>query len=168
MTGPVRIRPMHADDWADVEAIYRAGIATGNAMFEAEPPTWEQFNAGKLDVGRLIATSDSGCVLGWIAASPLSARPIYAGVVEHSVYVDPAAAGHGIGSQLVTALISATADADIWTIQSNVFPENLASLALHDRAGFRRIGSRERIAFMTYGPWAGQWRDTILIEHRRN
>lgn len=166
MTGSVTIRPMTAADWPAVEAIYRAGITTGNATFEAEPPSWEHFNAGKLDAGRLVATEDTGAVVGWVAASPVSAREVYRGVVEHSVYVSPAAAGQGIGRQLVDAFITAAEDAGIWTIQSSIFPENTASLTLHDRAGFRRIGTRERIALMTYGPWAAQWRDTILIERR--
>ncbi len=166
MTAVVTIRPMAGTDWPAVEAIYRAGIATGNATFEADPPSWEHFDAGKLNVGRLVATDDTGTVVGWVAASPVSSREVYRGVVEHSVYVAPAASGQGIGRQLVDAFISAAESAGIWTIQSSIFPENTASLALHDRAGFRRIGTRERIALMTYGPWAGHWRDTILIERR--
>ncbi len=167
MTSDVRIRPMRANDWAAVEAIYRAGIATGNATFEAEPPSWGQFDAGKLDVGRLVAVDDRDVISGWVAASPVSTREVYRGVVEHSVYVDPAAAGRGVGRRLVEAFLSAVQDAGVWTIQSSIFPENAASLALHDRAGFRRVGTRERIALMTYGPWAGRWRDTVLIEYRR-
>ncbi|MCS5716441.1 GNAT family N-acetyltransferase [Herbiconiux sp. CPCC 205716] len=166
MTGPLTIRPMSAADWPAVEAIYRAGIATGNATFEAEPPSWEHFDAGKLDVGRLVTIDNTGAVVGWVAASLVSARLVYRGVVEHSVYVAPAVAGQGVGRQLVDAFISAAESAGIWTIQSSIFPENTASLTLHDHAGFRRIGTRERIALMTYGPWAGQWRDTILIERR--
>ncbi|WP_375163795.1 GNAT family N-acetyltransferase [Herbiconiux gentiana] len=157
---------MSASHWPAVEAIYRAGIATGNATFEAEPPSWEHFDVGKLDVGRLVAIDSTGAVVGWVAASPVSAREVYRGVFEHSVYVARAAAGQGVGRQLVDAFIGAAEGAGIWTIQSSIFPENTASLALHDRAGFRRIGIRERIALMTYGPWAGQWRDTVLIEHR--
>jgi phosphinothricin acetyltransferase len=157
---------MRAGDWPDVERIYRAGIATGNATFEAAPPNWEQFDAGKLDVGRLVATDARGLV-GWVAASPVSIREVYRGVVEHSVYVDSAAAGNGIGRQLVEAFTAAAEAAGIWTIQSSIFPENTASLALHERAGFRRIGTRERIALMSYGPWAGRWRDTVLIEYRQ-
>jgi phosphinothricin acetyltransferase len=166
MTGPVTIRPMTGADWPAVEAIYREGIATGNATFEAEPPSWEHFDAGKLEVGRLVAIDDTKTVVGWVAASPVSARKVYRGVVEHSVYVSPSAAGNGVGRQLVDAFVQAAENAGIWTIQSSIFLENTASLALHDRAGFRRIGTRERIALMTYGPWAGQWRDTILIERR--
>ncbi|PPG55770.1 N-acetyltransferase [Rathayibacter sp. AY1C5] len=153
-------------DWVAVEAIYREGIATGHATFEAEPPTWEAFDAGKLDVGRLVAV-DGEQILGWAALSKVSTRPVYRGVVEHSVYIAAAARGRGVGSILLAALISAADDAELWTIQSSIFPENTASLALHDRAGFRRVGIRERIAQMTYGPEAGRWRDTILIERRR-
>ena len=166
MTGTVTIRPMAGTDWPAVEAIYRAGIDTGNATFETHPPSGEQFDAGKLDIGRLVATDDTGTVVGWVAASAVSAREVYRGVVEHSVYVSPGGAGQGVGRQLVDAFVAATENAGIWTIQSSIFPENTASLARHDGAGFRRIGIRERIALMTYGPWAGRWRDTILIERR--
>lgn len=158
---------MTADDWPRVEAIYRAGIATGNATFEAEPPSWEQFDAGKFHVGRLVAMGDDGTLAGWVAASPVSSREVYRGVVEHSVYIDPVAAGQGIGRRLVESFLTVARDAGIWTVQSSIFPENASSLALHDRAGFRRIGTRERIALMSYGPWAGQWRDTVLIEYRQ-
>jgi L-amino acid N-acyltransferase YncA len=166
MTGPIRIRTMTAADWPRVEAIYRDGIATGNATFEPEPPTWEQFDAGKLAVGRLVAVDAGDAVVGWVAASATSAREVYRGVVEHSVYVAPSAGGRGIGRALVDAFVEAADRAGIWTIQSSIFPENTASLALHDHAGFRRIGTRERIALMTYGPWQGRWRDTVLIERR--
>jgi len=167
MTSTVTIRPMAGTDWPDVETIYRAGIETGNATFEADPPSWEHFDADKLDIGRLVAIDATGTVVGWVAASPVSAREVYRGVVEHSVYVSPASAGQGIGRQLVDAFIAAAENAGVWTIQSSIFPENTASLALHDRAGFRRVGVRERIALMSYGLWAGQWRDTVLVEYRR-
>ncbi|MGK9148488.1 GNAT family N-acetyltransferase [Plantibacter flavus] len=166
MTGVVTVRSLVAADWSSVEAIYREGIAIGNATFEAEPPSWEQFDAGKLTIGRLVAVHESGTVLGWVAASPVSAREVYRGVVEHSVYVASAAAGRGVGTQLLAGFIDAAEAAGIWTIQSSVFPENTASLALHDKAGFRIVGRRERIARMSYGPWAGHWRDTVLIERR--
>ena len=104
--------------------------------------------------------------MGWVAISPVSSRAVYAGVVEHSVYVHPDAAGHGIGRRLVEHLIRSTEAAGIWTIQSSIFPENEASLRLHDALGFRRVGRRERIALMSYGPFSGQWRDTVLVERR--
>lgn len=160
------IRPMVTEDWAAVETIYREGIATGHATFEAEPPTWDDFDAGKLATGRLVAVED-GRVLGWAALSPVSSRAVYRGVVEHSLYITTAARGRGIGTALLADLLAAADEAGLWTVQASIFPENIASLALHDRAGFRRIGTRERIALMTYGPAAETWRDTILIERRR-
>lgn len=162
------IRPMQVEDWPSVESIYRDGIATGNATFEAEPPSWEEFDRGKLTAGRLVAVDDTDQVVGWVAASPVSAREVYRGVVEHSVYVSPHGRGRRIGSQLVAAFLRDIDAAGIWTVQSSIFPENAASLTLHERAGFRRVGTRERIGLMTYGPWAGQWRDTLLIERRRS
>jgi len=162
----VLIRAMTAADWTAVELIYREGIATGNATFEAEPPTWPAFDSGKLGLGRLVAEDAAGSVIGWVAASPVSSREAYRGVVEHSVYVANQARGHGAGAALLDAFLRAADSAGVWTVQSSIFPENPASLALHDRAGFRRVGHRERIALMTYGPWAGQWRDTILVERR--
>jgi len=166
VTSAVTVRELEAADWAAVETIYREGIATGNATFEAEPPSWEQFDAGKLTIGRLVAVNDSGTVLGWVAASPVSTREVYRGVVEHSVYVAAAATGRGVGTRLLSALIAAADDAGVWTIQSSIFPENIPSLVLHERVGFRAIGHRERIARMSYGPYAGRWRDTVLLERR--
>ncbi len=160
------IRRLEPGDWPQVQAIYAAGIATGNATFESEPPDWEHFDAGKAADLRFVAETD-GAVTGWIAGSPVSARPVYRGVVEHSVYVAPSAAGQGLGGLLLDAFVRAADDAGYWTVQSSIFPENEASLRLHRAAGFREVGRRERIALMTYGPWAGQWRDTILIERRR-
>ncbi|MDD7963554.1 GNAT family N-acetyltransferase [Microbacterium thalli] len=159
---------MTATDWPEVEAIYREGITAGNATFETEPPPWNDFDQGKLTVGRLVATDPAGSVLGWVAASRVSGREVYRGVVEHSVYVADRARGCGVGTALLTAFLGNVDAADIWTVQASIFPENTASLALHERAGFRRIGHRERIAHMTYGPWAGTWRDTILIERRHS
>ncbi|MGW7457364.1 N-acetyltransferase family protein [Streptomyces sp. NPDC054797] len=148
----------HADE---VLAIYRAGIDEGQATFETTAPTWEVFDAGRLPQHRFVALGEDGEVLGWVAASAVSDRCAYAGVVEHSVYVHPAARGRGVASALLTALIGSTEAAGIWTIQSGVFPENGASLALHQRAGFRIIGTRERI-----GRHHGVWRDVVLLERR--
>ncbi|MGN6721892.1 MAG: GNAT family N-acetyltransferase [Marmoricola sp.] len=160
----MRIEPLAHEHWPQVEAIYAAGIATGNATFEATPPDWEQFDAGKLAGHRYVAID--GAVLGWVAASAVSDRCVYAGVVEHSVYVDPSAQGRGVGRALLDAFIASTESAGIWTIQSGIFPENEASLALHHRVGFRTIGTRERVGRMTYGPFAGHWRDVLLLERR--
>jgi L-amino acid N-acyltransferase YncA len=151
---------MRADDWPAVERIYAAGIATGDATFETEPPAWEAFDAGRLAAHRLVAERD-GKVVGWAAVSGVSERCIYAGVVEHSVYVDPAHAGQGVGTALLQALIASTEAAGIWTIQTGIFPENTASLALHERSGFRVVGRRERL-----GRHFGRWRDVVLLERR--
>lgn len=163
----VAIRAMTPGDWPAVERIYQEGIDTGNATFETHTPTWEAFDAGKLAAHRFVAVDDTtGAVLGWVAASATSARPAYAGVVEHSVYIAASAQGRGIGRELLSSFLASVDSGGIWTVQSTIFPENGASLALHDRAGFRRIGTRERIARSEAGPYAGVWRDTVLIERR--
>jgi phosphinothricin acetyltransferase len=161
----VVIRELHPTDWPAVESIYRQGIEAGNATFEAETPDWQHFDTGRRADLRLVA-DDDGDVVGWAAASPVSARPVYGGVVEHSVYVATDHQGRGIGRSLVDALIRRAESVGVWTIQSSVFPENDASLKLHETAGFRVVGRRERIALAAIGPWAGEWRDTILIERR--
>lgn len=158
---------MAATDWPAVETIYREGIEAGNATFEREPPSWADFDRGKLEIGRLVAADTDGSLIGWIAASRVSERDAYRGVVEHSVYVADAARGRGVGTLLLDAFVQAVDASEIWTVQSSIFPENAASLRLHETAGFRVVGRRYRIARMTYGPWAGQWRDTILLERRR-
>ncbi|MET3808061.1 phosphinothricin acetyltransferase [Nakamurella sp. UYEF19] len=158
--GGIAVRPMAPADWPAVEAIYAAGIAAGNATFETSTPTWARFDESRLRPHRFVSVRDES-VLGWVAVSAVSVRPAYAGVVEHSVYVDPVEAGRGVGRMLLDALIASTEAAGVWTIQSAVFPENLASLALHRRAGFRTIGTRSRIA-----RHHGRWRDTVLIERR--
>lgn len=159
------IVPMTAGHAEAVMAIYQAGIDEGDATFETAAPSWVEFDASKLPGHRFVAVeatdSDPGAVLGWIAASAVSDRCAYAGVVEHSVYVAPTGRGRGIGRALIGALIDSTEAAGIWTIQSGIFPENTASAALHRAAGFREIGRRERI-----GRQHGVWRDVILIERR--
>src|SRR6266487_2922319 len=132
----VRIQPMSGAHAAAVLAIYRAGIEEGNATFETRVPDWAAFTAARLPAHRFVATTQ-GRVAGWVAASALSGRCVYAGVVEHSVYVHPAARGRAIGRRLLDALIASTEAAGIWTIQSGIFPENTASLAVHQAAGFR-------------------------------
>ncbi|MFD8824631.1 GNAT family N-acetyltransferase [Streptomyces sp. NPDC059605] len=153
--------PLTAEHAEQVLAIYRAGIDEGDATFETSPPTWEEFDAAKLPGHRFAALDEAGAVLGWVAASRVSDRCAYAGVVEHSVYVHPAARGRGIASALLGALVDSTERAGIWTVQSGIFPENTASLAVHRRAGFRVIGTRERI-----GRHRGVWRDVVLVERR--
>jgi L-amino acid N-acyltransferase YncA len=158
----VLIRPMVAADAGSVLAIYQAGLDTGQASFETTAPAWEQFDAAKLPSHRHVAAdAGTGQVLGWTAAVAVSDRCVYAGVIEHSVYTHPAHGRRGIGAVLLAALIASAERAGIWTIQSGVFPENTASLRLHERAGFRIVGTRERI-----GRHDGRWRDTVLIERR--
>lgn len=164
--GVVTLVPMTAEHWTDVARIYAAGIATGHATFAADVPGWDAFDAGKLREHRFVALDPEGVVLGWVAVSPVSDRCVYAGVVEHSVYVDPAARGRGVGRLLLEALLASTDAGGVWTVQSGVFPENTASLALHAAVGFRVVGTRERLGRMTYGPLAGQWRDVVLLERR--
>jgi L-amino acid N-acyltransferase YncA len=156
----MEIRPMTRGDWPAVEAIYAEGIATRQATFETAPPTWAEFDAGRLPAHRLVAI-DGDRVVGWAAVSPTSSRECYAGVVQHSVYVSADTRGRGVGRALMEALVASTDEAGIWTIQTSIFPENEASVALHERLGFRVVGRRERIAKLD-----GQWRDTLLLERR--
>ena len=156
----MKIEPMTGAHAAAVLAIYQAGIDEGNATFETRAPAWDEFSAARLAGHRYVAVS-GGDVLGWVAASAVSDRCAYAGVVEHSVYVHPAARGRGAGRQLLDSLITSTEAAGIWTIQSGIFPENTASAALHRAAGFRTVGTRERI-----GQHHGRWRDVVFIERR--
>jgi L-amino acid N-acyltransferase YncA len=146
-----------------VLAIYKIGIDEGNATFETHVPTWEKFGAGHLPAYSHVALDDQDTVLGWVAASPVSTRACYAGVIEHSVYVHPDARGRHVGTLLLDRVIEVSEAAGVWTIQASIFPENHASAALHTAAGFRTIGTRERIA-----QHQGRWRDTLLIERRRN
>jgi len=159
-TTEVRIEAMHAADWPAVAAIYAEGIATGQATFETAVPGWDAWNASHLPDHRLVARADEE-LLGWVAASPVSSRCVYEGVVEHSVYVAERARGRGIGRRLLQAFIASTEAAGIWTIESGIFPENTASLALHESCGFRRVGIRERLA-----RHEGHWRDVVLLERR--
>ena len=153
---------MTRDDATQVLAIYQAGLDGGEASFETRAPDWEVFEAKLLPSHCHVAADvTSGQVLGWVAASAVSDRCVYQGVVEHSVYVSPAAHGRGVGAALLRALIRSTEAAGIWTIQSGIFPENAASLRLHERAGFRVVGIRERL-----GRHHGRWRDVVLLERR--
>jgi L-amino acid N-acyltransferase YncA len=151
---------MTPEDWPFVEAIYAEGIATGDATFETTTPSWEEFDAGRLRAHRIVAVED-GKVVGWAAFSPTSSRECYAGVVEHSVYVAEEARGRGVGRALMDALVESADAGGLWTIQTSIFPENEASVALHQRVGFRVVGRRERIAQLD-----GVWRDTVMLERR--
>ena len=158
----VTIRPMRAADADQVLAIYQAGLDSGDASFETAAPAWAAFDASRLAAHRYVAAdTTSGAVLGWVAASAVSTRRVYAGVVEHSVYVHPDARGRGVGVALLQAFLDSSEAAGIWTVQSGIFPENVASLALHLRLGFRVVGTRERI-----GRHHDRWRDVIFLERR--
>jgi phosphinothricin acetyltransferase len=161
---PVTVRPMACDDADAVLRVYQAGLDGGDAGFETTAPSWDRFDAAKLPDHRFVAIDADGAVLGWIAVTPVSDRCVYAGVVEHSVYVDPAARGRGVGRALLGALIASTEAVGIWTIQSGIFPENAASLALHHGVGFRTVGVRERLG--RHAARDAAWRDVVLLERR--
>jgi phosphinothricin acetyltransferase len=154
------LRAAVPSDWPAIARIYEEGIATGNATFEVDVPPFEDWDAAHLPAPRLVADDDAE-VVGWLAVSAVSRREVYRGVVEHSVYVAERARGRGIGRMLLAALVEAAPSHGIWTIQTSLFPENAASVALHEAAGFRHVGRRERIA-----QHGGEWRDTLLLELR--
>ncbi len=156
----VSLDPMTPDHWSAVRAIYLEGIATGNATFEQSAPEWEKWDLGHVPSCRLVALSQ-GEVVGWAALSPVSSRCVYAGVAEVSVYIAQRARGKGVGLALLTALVSESEQAGIWTLQAGIFPENVPSVELHKRAGFRIVGTRERLGCMD-----GHWRDVVLMERR--
>jgi L-amino acid N-acyltransferase YncA len=156
----IELRALTPDDWSAVAEIYWDGMRDGLATFETEVPPWEVWDAAHLHGHRLVADV-LGEVVGWAALSPASKRRCYLGVAENSVYVARTARGLGIGRALLEALVAGAEEAGIWTIQTSVFPENRASLALHERCGFRVVGSRERIAKRD-----GIWRDTVFLERR--
>jgi len=155
-------RPMTEADWPSVRAIFEAGIATGDATFDTAVPSWNDWDRSHIVDHRLVGELAGG-VVGWAALSPVSGRCIDAGVGEVSVYVDPAVHGRGVGTALLTALVRESENAGFWTVQAGVFPQNIASLKLHERCGFRVVGTRERI-----GQLDGVWRDVVLLERRRS
>jgi len=156
----VEIRPMQPEDWPAVAEIFVEGIATRGATFETEAPSYESFDAGHHAAHRFVAVED-GRVVGWVALAPTSARACYAGVAESSVYIAESARGRGVGRALMEALVASAETAEIWTIHAGMFPENVASVALHESLGFRLVGRFERIAQLD-----GAWRDTVLLELR--
>ena len=151
---------MTADDWKNVSEIYRQGIETGNATFQQEIPTYTDWENGHLKNCRIVAIKDNE-VAGWAALTPVSGRCVYAGVAEVSVYVADKNRGHKIGHKLLEKLIIESENEKLWTLQAGIFPENIASLKIHEALGFRKIGHRERIGQMN-----GIWRDIILLERR--
>jgi phosphinothricin acetyltransferase len=156
----VIVRDLRSEDWPEVARIFREGIETGNATFETEVPSWEEWDGAHLSPHRFAAERD-GRVVGWIALLPVSSRECYSGVAEVSLYVGEGARSQGVGRELLAAAIESAERSGIWTLQTSVFPENRASLALHLRCGFREVGVRERI-----GKRDGLWRDTVLLERR--
>jgi phosphinothricin acetyltransferase len=163
----MHILPMAPEHGAAVLAIFAEGIDTGHATFEHTSPTWDEFDAAKLPEHRFVALDDDATVLGWVAVSPTSQRPVYRGVVENALYVTERARGRGIGRALLEQLLESTDAADVWTIVAGIFPENTGSLALHESLGFRRLGVRDRVGLMSHGPMAGTWRDVVWLERRR-
>ncbi len=161
MRDDLTIEAMSAEDWPAVRAIYEAGIATGDATFEDTTPEWEAWDAAHLKEHRLVARR-SGTVVGWAAVVPVSERCVYAGVAESSIYVAEESRGSGVGRRLLDALTASTDVAEIWTLQTGVFTENVPSLRLHEACGFRVVGIRERI-----GQHHGRWRDVVFLERRR-
>lgn len=156
----VQTRVLTSADWRAVSLIYQDGIATGQATFETATPSWDEWDKNHLSAARLVAVS-GGRILGWAALTPVASRTVYAGVAETSVYVAGDWRGKGIGRVLLEALIADSESYNIWTLQASVFPENKASLTLHQQCGFRVVGIRERIAQLS-----GVWRNTLLLERR--
>jgi L-amino acid N-acyltransferase YncA len=155
-----QITPMQSADWPAVREIYAEGIAAGQATFETQLPDWEKWDSSHHQDCRLIAR-EQGHVVGWAALSPVSARSVYSGVAEVSVYVTAAARGRGLGTALLKALIAESESRGVWTLQAGIFPENSASIAIHKSCGFREVGRRQRI-----GKLHETWRDVLLLERR--
>lgn len=151
------MQPQH---WSEVKKIYEEGIATGQATFQQSAPEWEEWNRNHLTVCRIVA-KDKDTILGWAALTPVSGRPVYAGVAEVSVYIGSKARGKGLGKQLLEQLVGESEMQNIWTLQAGIFPENTPSIKIHKACGFRILGIREKIGKMN-----GTWRDTILMERR--
>lgn len=153
---------MSAADWPEVARIYTAGISGGSATFEREVPSWESWWASKGGMPCLVAKDSDARALGWAALTPVSKRECYRGVGAVSIYVDPERSQMGVGKALLAALIDAAERAGIWTVEAGIFPENVASIALHEGSGFRLVGVRERVGQMP----DGTWRDVCLYERR--
>jgi len=151
---------MRSADWPEVARIYLEGIESGHATFETDVPSWERWDAGHLPFARLVISVEDA-IAGWAALSRVSAREAYSGVAEVSVYVSSEMRGQGLGYALLEALVRESESKGIWTLQASIFPENRASIRLHQQCGFREVGQRERIAQL-----GGIWRDTVLLERR--
>jgi L-amino acid N-acyltransferase YncA len=156
----IQLRDLRPTDWPEVASIFEAGIETGNATFETEAPSWDAWDSSHLRSHRLVAVEE-GRIVGWAALSPVSERCCYSGVAEDGIYMAPRAQGRGVGQMLLERLVGEAERAGIWTIQAGIFPENVASVRLHMRCGFRIVGVRERL-----GRMHGEWRDVLLLERR--
>ena len=160
------IRRMTRADWPDVRRIFEEGIATGHATFtQLAPNSWDSWQEGKIPECCLVALR-SRRVVGWVSLESASHRPAYSGVGVQNIYVEAASRGRGIGSDLLRELIAAAEDQGIWTLEARIFPENVPSLKLHEKLGFRTVGLRERLGRMDFGPLRGTWRDVLLLERR--
>ena len=154
------VEKLQPEDWPQVREIYIEGIESGDATFETEAPAWDAWDSSHREDSPFVGRSN-GCVLGWAALSPVADRCVYGGVAEASAYIARQEAGRGVGTVLLEMLIQGSEEAGLWTLQAGIFPENEASLRLHAKLGFRRIGYRERL-----GQMRGVWRDVILLERR--
>ncbi len=163
----VTFSTMNATDWSEVRRIYLEGIDTGHGTFEGDAPlSWDDFIKTKIPACCLVAREGAGTIVGWAVLSPVSTRKVYEGVAEVGVYVSVSSRNHGLGSEILTELIRVAEEHGYWTLQGVTFPENTASIGLQQKHGFRIVGRRERIGRMPRGPFAGQWRDTVLPERR--
>jgi len=160
-----RINILVPGDWPQVRTIYLEGIATGHATFEPEPPEWEKWDSSHVAAPRLVARTN-GQVAAWAALSRVSARKVYAGVAEVSIYVGAKYRRKGVGDALLAALIEGSEKNGFWTLQAGIFPENTASIELHKKHGFRVLGTREKVGKMAFGELQGKWRDVVLMERR--
>jgi L-amino acid N-acyltransferase YncA len=156
----ISIVAMQPEHWQQVKIIYEDGIKTSNATFETSAPEWEVWDQAHMQQCRLLAV-ENNTVLGWAALVPVSGRCVYAGVAEVSVYISADARGKGLGKLLLQKLIEESEANNLWTLQAGIFPENIASIKIHQDSGFRIIGKREKIGKMN-----GIWRDTLLLERR--
>ncbi|QSX34554.1 N-acetyltransferase [Shewanella avicenniae] len=156
----INIREFHPQDYSQVQQIYQEGIDFGFATFQTEVKSWDEWDNSMISVCRLVAELN-GCIVGWAALSPVSSRPVYRGVAEVSIYVAAEARGQGVGHALLKNLVSQSEALGFWTLQSGIFPENQASIALHRRNGFRILGVRKKL-----GQLNGEWRDVVFMERR--
>jgi L-amino acid N-acyltransferase YncA len=156
----MEIKKMNPEHWESVKSIYEEGILTGNATAETSAPNWESWNSAHLEQCRFVI-EDNQRILAWAALSPVSGRCVYGGVAEISVYVSAEARGKGLGKKILNALVESSEKEKLWTLQAGIFPENIASVKIHEQCGFRLIGKREKIIKLN-----GVWRDTLLFEKR--